>query len=374
MSPAGRRLRVLLTGLQFIISTGLIITVFFIWLQNRYMLHMDGTMNDSRIATVTLDKDMMSKHADVLIDRLKSAPSVTEVAFSEWPVGFLDYYMYTYSKSPENEDMMYYFLPVSFNFADMMGLEIIEGRDFEKTDVTLQEEPLILNESAARQFNIKPGDRLTNGKPVIGIVRDFHFMNLRKKIEPMALTVKQFQYGVLQPTIYVRTAGHVNRAVNQIKAIIAEVDPLYPVDIRFYDQQFEQAYQKERKASAQITLFCMLAVIISLMGVFGLVTFETQYRRKEISLRKVMGATVAEILWMFNKKFVRIVAVCFLPAILVARYGTERWLQVFAYRIPLYWWVFVLSLSVVIVITFITVTIQSWRVAADNPIDYLKNE
>ncbi|MDR1221502.1 MAG: ABC transporter permease [Tannerella sp.] len=374
VSPAGRRLRVILTGFQFMISTGLIITVFFIRLQNRYMYNMEGTMNDRRIATVSLDRDLMAGHADRLVETLKSDPSVEDVAFSDWPVGFLDYYPYTYSKSPENEDMMYYFLPVSYNFPEMAGLKMTAGRGFEKTDVSMPEERLILNELAARQFGVKPGDRLANGSLVIGIVEDFHFMNLRRKIEPVALTVKQFQNGALHPSIYVRTDGNAGRAVKQIKAAIAEIDPLYPVDIRFYDRLFEEAYGEERKTSAQITLFCLLAVIISLMGVFGLVTFETQYRRKEISLRKVMGATGAEILWLFNRKFARIIAVCFLPAASLAWYGTEQWLQSFACRIPLYWWVFVLSPAAVWAVTFITVTVQCRQVAAGNPADYLKCE
>ena len=255
-----------------------------------------------------------------------------------------------------------------------MGLDIIEGRSFDKTDKTSQEEKLILNELAARQFNVKPGDKFANGSQVIGIIRNFHFMNLRKKIEPMALSSKQDQNTTLQPTLYIHITGDTHTAVKQIKAGIAAIDPLYPVDVQFYDRQFEQTYQKERDTSAQITLFSLLAVIISLMGVFGLVTFETQYRRKEIGIRKIMGATVTEILIIFYKKFAWIVFACFLLAVPVVWYGVNKWLQAFTYRIPLYWWVFVLSLFIVMVITFVTVTLQSWRTATSNPVYSLKSE
>lgn len=305
---------------------------------------------------------------------LPSAPRIADVATSDWPVGFLDYYLYTYSKSPQDEDIMYYFIPVSYNFTEMMGIEIIEGRNFDKTDQTAPGEKLLLNELAARQFNVKPGDKLANGSQVIGIIKDFHFMNLRKKIEPMALTSGQSQNPILQPTLYIRTTGNAYAAIKKIKDCIAEIDPLYPVEIKFYDQLFEQAYQKERNTSVQISMFSLLTIIISLMGVFGLVTFETQYRRKEISIRKIMGATVTEILVIFYKKFAWIVFVSFLLAAPVAWYGLNKWLQAFAYRTTLQGWIFILSLLIVLIITFVTVTLQSWLVATSDPVHSLKSE
>lgn len=110
------------------------------------------------------------------------------------------------------------------------------------------------------------------------------------------------------------------------------------------------------------------------MGVFGLVTFETQYRRKEISLRKIMGATVTEILIIFYKKFAWIMIVCFLLVVPIIWYGVNKWLAAFTYRTPLHWWIFILSLLIVMVITFITVTLQSWQVATSNPVHSLKSE
>lgn len=381
MSPAGRKLRVILTGFQFVISIGLVISVLFVWLQNRYMYNREGILNTSRIVAVTIDREVMSKHADVLIERLKSASAVSEVAYSDWPIGFHDNYAYTYSKLPDDEEIMYYYLPVSYRFINVMGLKITEGRNFEYTDVTAGDDRLIINELAARKYNLKPGDKLTsgsikltNGGVIIGIVEDFHFMSLRKKIEPMALTVKSFQNAVLHPTLYICTSGNVDDAIDQIKTEIVGIDPLYPVDVMVYDRQFENAYSKERKTSMQITLFSILAIVISVMGVFGLVTFETQYRQKEISIRRVMGAGILEVLLLFNKKFIRIVLVCFLVAQPIAWYGVEQWMQSFAYRIPLDGWVFALSLLVVMLITIVTVTVQSWQIATSDPVRFLKNE
>lgn len=331
-------------------------------------------MNNNRIVAVGLDRDIMSKHADVLIEKLKSASGVSDVASSDWPVGFQDYYIYNYSKLPDGEEIMYYYLPVSSRFINVMGLKITEGRNFVHTDVKAGEERLIMNELAARLYNIKPGDKLENGSVIIGIVKDFYFMTSRKKIEPMALTVKSLQNAVLHPTLYIRTSGDVYYAIDQIKEEIAGIDPLFPVDVMDYDRQFEDAYAKERKTSIQITLFSILAIIISVMGVFGLVTFETQYRQKEISIRRVMGVSIFEVLMIFNKKFMGIVLVCFLVAAPIAWYGVGQWMQSFAYRISLYGWVFVLSLLAVMLITLLTVTVQSWLVATSDPVRFLKNE
>jgi putative ABC transport system permease protein len=374
MGYAGRTFRILSTGFQFVISTGLIIAALFVRLQQTYLYRMETGLNDKQVAVVKIDKDILSGHIDLLMEKLKDSPLIDNVSFSDWPVGFLDYYPYTYAKSPEGEEVRFYYIPVSYNFASMMQLDIIAGRDFEKNDVTSKERRLIFNESAVRQFAVKPGDRLSDGSSVTGIIRDFHFMNLRKPLEPMALCICDAESELQWPVLYIRTSGDRKEASDEIRACMATTDPQYPVDIRFYDQQFKEAYQEERKTSVQITLFSLLAIIISLMGVFGLVTFETQYRKKETGIRKVLGSTAGEIRWMFAKKFVWIVSGCFLIAAPLAWYGVKKWLESYPYQTPLYARVFVLAFVIVLLITLITVTAQSWYVAALNPVSSLKNE
>jgi putative ABC transport system permease protein len=371
MGYTGRKLRLLLTGFQFVISTGLIIAALFVWLQHAYLYRMKTGMNDKQVAVVKIDKEIMS---GVLIEKLKGSPLISDVSFSDWPVGFLDYYQYTYAQSPEGGEIRFYFIPVSYNFASMMYLDIIAGRGFEKNDAASTERKMIFNESAARQFRIKPGDRLSDGSLVTGIIRDFHFMNLRKPLEPMALCICDTKDEIQWPVLYIRTSGNSKEAADEIRACIATIDPQYPVDIRFYDQQFKEAYQEERKMSVQITMFSLLAILISLMGAFGLITFETQYRKKEIGIRKVLGATVCEILYMLTKKFVWIVSVCFLIASPLAWYGVKKWLESYPYQTPLYGWVFIIAFVLVLLITLLTVTLQSWYVATLNPVSSLKNE
>ena len=176
------------------------------------------------------------------------------------------------------------------------------------------------------------------------------------------------------PIAYFKIKGDPYAALEHIRRAVASVDPAYPTDARFLDQTFDDLYRKELRTTSLITGFSLLAVLISLVGVFGLVVFETQYRRKEIGIRKVMGATVLEILTMFNRSFFRLVLICFVVAAPLAWYGVTRWLETFAYRTPIYWWVFAVALVVVMGITLVTVTVQSWRAATANPVGAIKSE
>ncbi len=176
------------------------------------------------------------------------------------------------------------------------------------------------------------------------------------------------------PVAYFQITGDPYAALEHIRRAAASVDPAYPVDVRFLDEAFDDLYRKELRITSLITLFSLLAVCISLVGVFGLILFETQYRRKEIGVRKVMGATVGEILLLFNRSFVRLVLLCFVIAAPLAWYAVTRWLETFAYRTPVYWWVFAVALFIVLLITFVTVTTQSWRAATANPVESLKTE
>ena len=123
-----------------------------------------------------------------------------------------------------------------------------------------------------------------------------------------------------------------------------------------------------------ITLFSLIAVFISMVGVFGLVVFDSQYRRKEIGVRKVMGSSVSQILIMFNKTYVRILLICFVLAAPLTWYAIHAWLENFAYRTPIYWWVFILAFLLVSAVTIVTVTFQNWRAASENPVISIKTE
>ncbi len=378
MSPKGRKLRTALIGFQFVVSLGLIVAAMFMQLQNSYLRGVDTGMNRDQIAIVHLSSELAEpERQKTLVNRLKESAAVEDVAFASARVGCQDGYMRWGRNLADGRDINFTCVPVSWNFLRVMGLPVVEGRDFEEED-ELRAGTFIFNQTAMRECNLTLDNRVFGHQsdlvPIAGVVRDFNFASLRDAIGPMCF----YQFGK-EPwrnldVMYIKIKGDPFAGAAHIKRTLAELDPLYPADIEFYDTVFNALYQKELKVTALITVFSLLAVVLSLMGVFGLVVFETQYRRKEIGVRKVMGATVAEILAMFNRSFVRLVLICFVVAAPLAWYGVSEWLGTFAYRTPIYWWVFAVSLLIVLVITLATVTIQSWRAATANPVEAFKTE
>jgi len=155
---------------------------------------------------------------------------------------------------------------------------------------------------------------------------------------------------------------------------MAAIDPAWPFEIEFFDKIYDNLYRKELNTSKMVFLFSLLAVILSIVGVFALVVFETQYRFKEIGLRKVHGATIGGILWMFNRHYIIILVACFVIATPLAWYGVSEWLKGFAYKTPMHWWIYALAFLIVSLITVLTVTYQSWQTATKNPTESIKSE
>ena len=145
-------------------------------------------------------------------------------------------------------------------------------------------------------------------------------------------------------------------------------------DIRFMDEDIEMQYARERRITTIVGLFTVLAVVIALMGVFGIVLFETQHRRREVAIRKVMGATTAEILRLFNRHYIQLAVVSFVIAAPLSLWIVRRWIASFAYRTPIHWWVFAAAFVAVLLVTIGTVTFCSWRTANENPADSVKSE
>lgn len=171
---------------------------------------------------------------------------------------------------------------------------------------------------------------------------------------------------------YIKIDGNVSQAMEHIQKSYTELEPDYPVIVNFMDDELKVAYKEECNLKTMMSLFSALAVIIALVGVFGMVSFDTRYRRKEISLRKINGATVGDILGMFSLSYLKIVGVAFVLAAPVAYYGVSRWLEGMPYRIAITPWYFVLALLMVTLLTLVVSVVQSYRCATENPIKAIK--
>lgn len=381
---SGRRLRTLLLGVQFFISIGLIIATSFIRLQHDYMMHYDMGFDKENLLAVRLSERGAVSY-DALRQKLLSDPQVKDVTGATSrlvSVGRMGW-----GREFKGRQVAFQSYVVQPDFLRVMGIPITDGRDFLESDFDKELGTMIFNEAARREFEMQVGDRI-NGfvspdEQIVGFCADFNFKPLQYGVSPFCfyLLPKKIQqnYWHLPHVVYVRmTPGADIAAVTaHIRRCIAEVDPrTEPGDIvvRVFDEELGLEYDNERKLTAIVGLFALLAVVIALMGVFGLVLFETQHRRREIAVRRVMGASRGEILAMFNRRYVMLVAVCFVLAVPVSIWAVRHWLAGFAYAVPLYWWVFALALAGVLAVTALTVTVRSWHAVNENPAESVKSE
>ncbi len=374
MSPQGKKLRTALVGFQFVVSIGLIIAALFMQVQNSFLRGVDTGMETEQVMVAQLTPEIITKHRHTLEEQLREGPQIVQVAYAGAVFGTGDQATMGFGRQNKLGEMINFdVIQASWSFPEVLGLKVVEGRTFRPEDEQKDRESYVFNQTAGRLLDLHEGDPV-DGAPVGGIVADYNYKSLRVGIDPMAIVVNLGFADDWMSFLYIRFSGDPQPAMEHVRRTVRAIDPTFPVEFQFFDAVFNETYQKERKMTGLITGFSLLAVIISLVGVFGLVVFETQYRKKEIGVRRVHGATVGEILAMFNRRFVWIVAICFLVAAPLAWYGITEWLGNFAYRTPLHWWVFACSLLVVLLITLLTVTVQSWRAATENPVESLKSE
>ena len=276
---------------------------------------------------------------------------------------------------------------VRWNFRKMMAIATPDGRDSLEPDEQKETGMLIGNEAARREYGFELGDEIggfCGNDPLVGVCADFNFRPMQYSVIPFVFYVipeemSQKNGGRASLLLYLRyrPEADVAEVADYLRQCIAETDPhLTPgeIEIRTFEDELGLEYAKERRLATVVGLFTLLSVVIALMGVFGIVLFETQHRRREVAVRKVMGATTAEVLRLFNRHYIRLVIVSFVIAAPLSLWIVRRWLASFAYRTPIHWWVFAAAFVAVLLVTIGTVTFCSWRTANENPANSVKSE
>ena len=375
----GKAFRVGLIGFQFVVSLVLIICASFVTMQRQYMLKFDMGFDRSQLLQVNTTAKLadMRKSATSL---LKTNPQIKDVT---WANGDLvANSRMGWGREFNGERINFQCYPVSWNFLNFMGIEIIEGRDFLESDEQCEDGIFIFNESARDKFGLSLEDKIAGHQgdtEIAGFCKDFNYRSLAFGVEPFAFYIFGKNSWKSLNTLYIRTepGANIPALSDWIKTQLYEMDPSVPKDefeLSFFDSSLNSQYGQEQKTSRIILLFTVLAIVISLMGVFGLVMFEAEYRRKEIGVRRVNGATVADILKMFNSQFVKIVLVCFAIAAPFGWWISDLYLKSFAYRMPVYWWVFALSFAAVLTVTVAVVTLRSLSAVLSDPVESIKTD
>ncbi len=382
-SVSGRRLRTALIGFQFVISMSLIICAIFIKMQHTYMMNYDMGFNKSCLLSGKIPYDVCwyGSQNEAFEDKLRSNPQIQDITWADGRI--VNTSRMGWGRDYKGKTINFQCYPVAYNFLKFMGIDIVDGRDFMKSDEMSEGGVMIFNEQAKKDFDVDfvtPAPRHVDGTVTAGICKDFNFRPLQYGRGDFAFYVfgkNRWRSGLHQ--VYIRTApgADVQSVIKFVIATVKEMvpyadDELYSLD--FFDKELGAQYRQESRLSTLISIFTLVAIIISLMGVFGLVLFDTQHRSREIAVRRVMGGSVGDILKMFNAKYIRIVLASFVIAAPLSWWVISRYFAGFAYHTPIHWWVFALSLLIVMAVTMLIVTLRSLDAATSNPVDSIKND
>ena len=382
LSPKGRVLRTSLICLQFVVSFMLVIGVGIMYLQSYLIFHTDYGFDKDEVMVVPTAPDTRN-HADAIDADLRKIPGIEGASLAQNVLGSNDRYQ-TWGRGEGDKHMTFACIFVDWRFLSVMGIDIVEGRNFRQTDGDVY----IFNESAKKKYPWLAVDKPINDEdmPVVGFCEDIKYTTLRIDDSqlPIAFLVPSrdgyySKEGYWRNYLLVRVAKGMDK--REAKEKVLDVVLKYEheskpdiSDLRYMDDELEKSYQQERLFTQQILLFSLLAILISIIGVFGLTMFESEYRRKEIGIRKVFGSSTKEILMMFWKRYLYILLGCFVVAAPIGYLLGQHWLEGFAVRTAISPLLFVISFLLIALITMLTVTYQSWKNANENPVNSIKTE
>lgn len=366
-SAAGRRMRLILTGVQFIISIALIIVSAAFWMQYRYMMRFDMGFDRDNLLTFE-STGTIAGRGNAFLSYLESDPDIAAVTTASVDVIGLEN-----TKSWWVDDIFVEVrnCDVRYNFFDVMGIPLIDGEGFSPSDEN-RNRGVVVNRYLAETLDLHVGDLFTLGR-VAGITDDvmMHDVSQNKQFMAWGCATDNMRFFYVR----VRGGGDIKRVCDFIRSSVREFDPAADEpSIEFVDQHVARLYDKVKRQTVLVSMFALLSVVISLMGVFGIVLFETQHRRREIAVRRVFGASASGIVWMLNRRYAFIVAVCSVAAMPVAWYAVARWMERFVNRTGISWLIYLGALALVLAITLALVTLRSWRAANENPSRVLGGE
>jgi len=374
--------RKVLISFQFTISIILIIATLIVFKQIQYIKNMDLGFQKEHIVNLEIPRNRdIRNNKKAFKGRLMQHPMIHNVTYSQGRPGVVYNWEGFEYKGERNG---YAIFTVDPDYFDVYGLEIISGRNFSREMATDQYRTCLLNEAAVRQLELKEPvgtilhhDDLEGSSfpvkdiEVIGVVKDFHYQTLHNEIQPM-------MFGWNDPWLWMISvkigAGDVQATITHIEKVWNEFSPGFPFDYHFVDDIVDNLYKNEERMAKTIGYFAVLGIFIACLGLFGLASFMTERRTKEIGVRKVLGASVVEILMLLSKEFSKWVVVANVVAWPLAYYAMNKWLADFAYRTNIDAWPFLISGVLALAIAMITVSYQSLKAAMSNPIDSLRYE
>ncbi len=360
-------LRAVLNILQYVVSVSLIIALIVLSKQIDYVRTKDFGFEKDKLLRVDVHWRLFDK-IDVIRDRLLSDPSVKDVCFSHGTPGSI-YSTSTWDALGEHDNMISQ-LTVDSAFFNVFQIPVVQGRMLLPSEIN---KVCYLNETAYKKtgWDSFVGKKY-QGQEITGIVKDFNFNSLYSPITPLVIPIS-LGMGVSHLTLRI-SPGNIPQTINALRETWKEVCSGHELNYQFYDEWLDSMYKGEEKLTASIRLSAILAIMISCLGILGLAEFSIKKRIKEIGIRKVNGAKISEVMAMLNKDFVKWVVIAFIIATPIAWYAMHNWLENFAYKTSLSWWIFALAGLLALAIALFTVSWQSWKAATRNPVEALRYE
>jgi putative ABC transport system permease protein len=385
-SLAAVTLRKGLVIFQFIISVVLIIAAIVIGKQMRYMQTKDLGFSKDQQIVIPLRSNNAKNIYTALKTEVKRIEGVKEVGASLYYPGIMnpsDLLLRKEGASVQDQKMVR-FNTVDESFLQTLEIKPVAGRLYSKDFPGDTAAKIIINEETVKQMGYRSAEEAvgknllfdwegqTNRFPVIGVVKDFHFQDLRVPIMPYMFFLSRFpSYNYLIVNAH---KADLSSLLKNIGTTWHNLNPVEPFEYSFLDDDFQKNYESEAKLQGMVDSFTIIAILISCLGLFGLATFSAEQRVKEIGIRKVLGASVSNLVGLLSKEFIKLVLISLVIASPIAWFAMNKWLQDFAYRTSIGWWVFVVTGVVALTIAIVTVSFQAIRAALTNPVKNLRTE
>lgn len=377
--------RQILVVLQFSISIILIIGTIVAFQQLRYMQKANLGFDEEKVLIVPFNNGLPISRWDAMHKEFVDHPSITNMSSTSHVMGS-GHQTDSYRMEGTQESLQIAFVSYAENFAGTFGIELLAGRDFLKefrSDTTFI--PGIVNEAFIKKMGIESPEDAINKKlhktgnrtvKIVGVTKDFHFASLHHDVTPIVIEGPRItRFGMGGNFLTIRFDGNDFEGVKKhTQTVLTEFFPNTPYEYYFLEDNLDRLYESETIMSKVITTFSVFAIIVACMGLLGLTAFAAEQRTKELGIRKVLGATEKNIVFLLSKEFITLVLVAVAISIPISWYGLNTWLNDFAYRVNIEWWIFPSAGLVALLVALLTVGIQAYKAATLNPIDSISSE
>jgi putative ABC transport system permease protein len=370
---------------QFIFSSIMILATLLVNDQVDFINSKKLGFDKENVLTLRLPTDStINRKSQVFIDEIKRSPSILAVSRSSMPTGSTGELMFRVEIDKQMVERTVKTIFVDYDFIDVLGLQLIQGRNFSKDFSTDLQQAFIVNQKASElfgwneeaigkriQWGLMPNAQAVNDGRVVGTINDFHFLSLHNEMEPIILCLNTF--GSQNLSVKLAPNRH-SQTLDFLQKKWQEMADAYPFDPIFLSDRIKKNYDEEKNMQRVFKFFSMISIVVASMGLFAMLSYSIENREKEIGVRKILGASTLNVTWIVAREFLIILILAFCISAPLTFIGIQYWLQAYAYKSPIQWQSFILSLFIIISMSILAVSYHSFRLSIKNPLQSLQKD